>query len=283
MNGITIAHTADWEVDTAGKLKQGLDRIEWAERLLEEVASDDADIVVVAGDMFNSTIDAFREDRFQRVRDLFVRFRTRSAAPIFIIDSTTHRGGPYLHWLESIGDVRVCQSDKPAVHRPSYVETAHGEVGVIPITLCDRGRYDADKMDKRHRKNSAAIKETYWLVENERRKHPKAKFVATMHSAETDFSDWGWVKALVEPNRFHYVALGDKNSAKGEIYAAKKDKESFTNWVAERDAGLAVFSGSTRHSDADFRGQPRYVRATIADDGVHAVLRPWGDVVHART
>ena len=281
MNGITIAHTADWEVDTSGKLKQGLDRVEWAERFLEE--AEYADLVVVAGDMFKNTIDSFREDRFQRVRESFVRFRTRSSAPVFIIDSTTHRGGPYLHWLESTSGVRVCQSDKPAVHRPSYVETEHGEVGVIPITLCDRGRYDADKIAKRHRKNSAAIKDTYWLVENERRKHPKAKFVATMHSAETDFSDWGWVKALVEPNRFHYVALGDKNSAKGTIYAGKKDKESYTNWVAERDAGLAVFSGSTRHSDADFQGLPRYVRATIADDSVHAVLRPWGDEVRTNT
>jgi len=283
MKGITIAHTADWEVDTAGKLKQGLDRVEWAERFLEEAASDDIDIVVVAGDMFKDSIDSFREDRFQRVRELFIRFRTRSAAPVFIIDSTTHRAGPYLHWLESISDVRVCQSDKPAVHMPSYAETKHGELGVIPITLCDRGRYDADKIAKRHRKNSAAIKDAYWLVENERQKHPEAKFLATMHSAETDFSDWGWVKALVEPRRFHFVALGDKNSAKGKLYAAKKDKESYANWIAERDAGLAVFSGSTRHKDADFKGQPRYVRATIFDDYVHAVLRPWGDEARSKT
>lgn len=272
MDSVRIVHTADWGVRSEEKYKGKIPQLGFLEELF--LTARDADVVVVAGDMFGNAVKSRDDPAYQRVEGLLKRFRDASNVPVIILDTTTHAYTKTILGLAEIDDVRVVHHRQPKAWAPIKVSAGGGDIHVVPVTFLDQTIKDRAKK----KINGGALAEATRIAERQR----AAKggyWIATVHGNDTDDFDRDDIESLVGPGRFHYVALGHVDSANRRIaQTLRGGKKALRPDTCQLSGGLdtALYPGAPDHSvKHGFEGKPRYLDVEISSRGVRALQRPW--------
>jgi len=276
---IVIFHTADWgySVDPEHS-KQRLLRSDWIGRLFSRAASE-ADMVLVSGDMFRGEIQRPDDAHLRAAQELLNKFRQSSAAPVIILDSTTHRAGKNLDLLADVRGVSVFRkrSNKPLPVQT--VRTGGGTVHVVPVVLRTH-KSDKKKQDARRDYNHRKLGQARRLVLEGREADPRAYWVAMLHGQSGDFKT-RMLKKLGEAGCFDYLALGDRDSARGtqgDLLRRPPKYEDNCRVDLGKQRALACHPGRPTHDVASLRGEPRFIEVRLSQERVAATQHPWKDV-----